>query len=360
MSKPAAALEISQGQREVLMMLSVSQTARHREVLRARVLLLAAEGVANGQIAARVGVTPVTVRAWRSRFVSDGLAKFGKVASGRGRKPVIAQQVIDQIVDLTQNSTPEGQTHWSTRTMADRVGVSKDTVQRVWSGRGLKPHLVKTFKLSNDPRFEEKLIDVVGLYLDPPDQAIVLCMDEKSSVQALDRTQASLPLVKGRAATMTHDYKRNGTTTLFAALDVLTGKVIGSCLPKHRHTEFLTFLKIIDTEVPDGLDVHLILDNYATHKHPNVQTWLAKHPRFRLHFTPTSSSWLNLVERWFREITDKALRRGVFHSVPDLIAAIEAYLTAHNHDPKPFIWTATAQDILTKVVRGRVALQAVS
>lgn len=360
MSKPAAALEISQGQREVLMMLSVSQTARHREVLRARVLLLAAEGVANDQIAARVGVTPVTVRAWRSRFVSDGLAKFGKVASGRGRKPVIAQQVIDQIVDLTQNSTPEGQTHWSTRTMADRVGVSKDTVQRVWSGRGLKPHLVKTFKLSNDPRFEDKLIDVVGLYLDPPDQAIVLCMDEKSSVQALDRTQASLPLVKGRAATMTHDYKRNGTTTLFAALDVLTGKVIGSCLPKHRHTEFLTFLKIIDSEVPDGLDVHLILDNYATHKHPNVQAWLAKHPRFRLHFTPTSSSWLNLVERWFREITDKALRRGVFHSVPDLIAAIEAYLTAHNDNPKPFIWTATAEDILTKVARGRVALQAVS
>ncbi len=342
------------------MMLSVSQTARHREVLRARVLLLAADGVANEQIAARVGVTPVTVRAWRSRFVTDGLAKFGKVASGRGRKPVIAQQVIEEIVDLTQNSTPEGETHWSTRTMAERVGVSKDTVQRVWSARGLKPHLVKTFKLSNDPRFEEKLIDVVGLYLDPPEQAIVLCMDEKSSVQALDRTQASLPMVKGRAATMTHDYKRNGTTTLFAALDVLTGKVIGSCLPKHRHTEFLTFLKIIDTEVPDGLDVHLILDNYATHKHPNVQAWLAKHPRFRLHFTPTSSSWLNLVERWFREITDKALRRGVFHSVPDLITAIEAYLTAHNDDPKPFVWTATAEEILTKVARGRVALQAVN
>lgn len=340
-------------------MLAVSQTARHREVLRARVLLLAADGVANEQIAARVGVTPVTVRAWRSRFVTDGLAKFGKVASGRGRKATIPQQVIDQIVDLTQNSRPDGETHWSTRTMAERVGVSKDTVQRVWFARGLKPHLVKTFKLSNDPHFEEKLIDVVGLYLDPPEQAIVLCMDEKSSVQALDRTQASLPMVKGRAATMTHDYKRNGTTTLFAALDVLTGKVIGSCLPKHRHTEFLNFLKIIDTEVPDGLDVHLILDNYSTHKHKNVRAWLAKHPRFQLHFTPTSSSWLNLVERWFRELTDKALRRGVFHSVPDLIAAIEAYLTAHNDDPKPFVWTASADDILTKVARGRVALQAV-
>jgi len=353
-------LEISQGQREVLVMLSVSQTARHREVLRARVLLLAVDGVANERIAARVGVTPATVRAWRSRFAADGLAKFGKVASGRGRKAVIAQQVIDQIVDLTQNSRPQGETHWSTRTMAERVGVSKDTVQRVWSARGLKPHLVKTFKLSNDPNFEEKLIDVVGLYLDPPEQAIVLCLDEKSSVQALDGTQASLPMVKGRAATMTHDYKRNGTTTLFAALDVLTGRVIGSCLPKHRHTEFLTFLKIIDTEVPEGLGVHLILDNYSTHKHPNVQAWPAKHPRFHLHFTPTSSSWLNLVERWFRELTDKALRRGVFHSVPDLIAAIEAYLTAHNDDPKPFVWTATTDDILTKVAQGRVALQAIN
>jgi transposase len=213
--------------------------------------------------------------------------------------------------------------------------------------------------LSNDPRFEEKLVDVVGLYLDPPEQAIVLCMDEKSSVQALDRTQPSLPIIKGRAATMTHDYKRHGTTTLFAALDVLTGQVIGSCLPKHRHTEFLKFLKIIDDAVPAGLDVHLILDNYATHKHPNVTTWLAKHPRFHLHFTPTSSSWLNLVERWVRELTGKALRRGVFHSVPDLIAAIEAYLAAHNENPKPFMWTATAEDILAKVARGRVALQQV-
>lgn len=358
MSKPAAALVVSEGQREVLEALSVSRTAPHREVLRARALLLAADGVANTQIASRVGVTPVTVRSWRTRFEADGLVKFGQVATGRGRKPTIPQAVIDRIVDLTQNSTPEGETHWSTRTMAARVGVSKDTVKRVWSARGLKPHLVKTFKLSNDPRFEEKLIDVVGLYLNPPEQAIVLCMDEKSSVQALDRTQPSLPMVKGRAATMTHDYKRHGTTTLFAALDVLTGKVIGSCLPKHRHSEFLKFLTIVDAEVPVGLDVHLILDNYSTHKHPNVQTWLGRHPRFHLHFTPTSSSWLNLIERWFRELTDKALRRGAFHSVPDLITAIQAYLDAHNHDPKPFVWTATADDILAKVARGRVALQA--
>jgi transposase/transposase-like protein len=358
MSKPAAALSVSPGQREVLEVLSVSQTAAHREVQRARALLMAADGLANTRIASEVGVTPTTVRSWRTRFEAQGLTKFAKVAPGRGRKSTIPQDVIDEIVDLTQNSTPPGETHWSTRTMAKRVGVSKATVQRVWSARGLKPHLVKTFKLSNDPRFEEKLVDVVGLYLDPPEKSIVLCMDEKSSVQALDRTQPSLPMVKGRAATMTHDYKRHGTTTLFAALDVLTGQVIGSCLPKHRHSEFLKFLKVIDAEVPKGLDVHLILDNYATHKHPNVQAWLGKHPRFKMHFTPTSSSWLNLVERWFRELTDKALRRGVFHSVPDLIAAIEAYLAAHNDDPKPFIWTATANDILAKVARGRVALQA--
>ncbi len=224
----------------------------------------------------------------------------------------------------------------------------------------MKPHRVDAFKLSNDPLFEEKLIDVVGLYLNPPEQAIVLCMDEKSSIQALDRSQPSLPMKKGRAQTMTHDYKRHGTTTLFAALDVATGKVIGSCLPKHRHDEFLKFLRTVDDNVPVGLDIHLILDNYATHKHPNVKAWLEKNPRFHLHFTPTSSSWLNLVERWFRELTDKALRRGVFHSVPDLIEAIEQYLDAHNDQPKPLIWTATADSILEKVARGRVALQTVN
>ena len=293
MSKPAAPLVVSESQRQVLRALSVSRTAAHREVQQATALLLAVDGVANMQIASRVGVTAMTVRSWRARFAAEGLTKFAKVAAGRGRKATIPQEVIEKILDLTKNSTPSGETHWSTRTMAKRVGVSKDTVQRVWSARGLKPHLVNTFKLSNDPRFEEKLIDVVGLYLNPPEQAIVLCMDEKSSVQALDRTQPSLPMVKGRAATMTHDYKRHGTTTLFAALDVLTGKVIGSCQPKHRHTEFLKFLNIIDAEVPAGLDVHLILDNYATHKHPAVKAWLAAHPRFYLHFTPTSSSWLN-------------------------------------------------------------------
>ena len=341
-------------------MLARSQIAPHRQVQRAEALLLAADGVANTRIAARVGVNASTVRAWRARFAEDGLAKLGKVREGRGRKSTIPQDKIDEIVELTQHSKPDGQTHWSCRTMAKKVGVSPATVQRVWSARGLKPHLVHTFKLSNDPRFEEKLIDVVGLYLAPPDNAIVLCLDEKSSVQALDRTQPSLPMKKGRAATMTHDYKRNGTTTLFAALDVLTGKVIGQCLPRHRHEEFLKFLRKIEREVPKGLQVHLICDNYATHKHPDVRAWLAKHPRFHMHFTPTSSSWLNLVERWFRELTDKALRRGVFHSVPDLIAKIEEYLDAHNDDPKPFVWTATADDILAKVARGRVALQTVN
>jgi transposase len=360
MMTAAAALMISDGQRDALEVIARSQTAPYRQVQRARVLLLAGAGVANARIAEQVAVTATTVRAWRSRFEQDGLAKLGKVRDGRGRKPAIPQDKIEEIVELTRHGKPAGQTHWSCRTMAKQVGVSPATVQRVWAARGLKPHLVKTFKLSNDPRFEEKLIDVVGLYVAPPDKAIVLCLDEKSSVQALDRTQPSLPMTKGRAATMTHDYKRNGTTTLFAALDVLTGKVIGQCLPRHRHEEFLKFLRRIERQVPNGLQVHLICDNYATHKHPEVQAWLSKHPRFHMHFTPTSSSWLNLVERWFRELTDKALRRGVFHSVPDLITKIEEYLDAHNADPKPFIWSATAEDILAKVARGRVALQAVS
>lgn len=360
MMTPAAALAVSDGQREALGVIARSQTAPFRQVQRARVLLLAADGVANARIAERVGVSVATVRAWRSRFVADGLAKLGRVRAGRGRKPSVTQETVEEIVRLTLHERPAGHTHWSCRTMAARVGVSPATVQRVWAARGLKPHRVKTFKLSTDPRFEEKLIDVVGLYLNPPEQAIVLCMDEKSSVQALDRTQPSLPMKRGRAATMTSDYKRHGTTTLFAALDVLTGKVIGDCMPRHRHIEFLRFLRKINREVPKGLDVHLICDNYSTHKHPAVTAWLAKHPRFHTHFTPTSSSWLNLVERWFRELTDKALRRGVFHSVADLIAAIEDYLAAHNNNPKPFIWTATTDEILDKIARGRIALQAVN
>ena len=352
-------MPISPGQREALEVLARSGTAPFREVRRAQALLLAADGLPNVQIAAAVGVTAVTVRAWRSRFAEEGLARFAEVREGRGRKPSIPAETVEEIVRVTVQETPPGATHWSTRTMAARVGVSRDTVHRVWRARGLQPHRVETFKLSNDPRFEEKLVDVVGLYLNPPEKAVVLCLDEKSQVQALDRTQPSLSMKKGRAGTMTHDYKRHGTTTLFAALNVLTGSVIGQCLPRHRHDEFLVFLRRIQREVPRGLQVHLILDNYGTHSHPDVQAWLAKHPRFHLHFTPTSSSWLNLVERWFRELTDKRLRRGSFNSVADLIAAIEEYLTIHNEDPKPFVWTATADSILAKVRRGRVALQQV-
>jgi transposase len=357
MNSPAAPLELVDGQRLTLEVLARSRTAPHRDVQRARVLLLAAEGAANVRIAAEVGVSTVTVRAWRERFADEGLAKFGQVRKGRGRKPSIPAEKVDEIVRATLHDKPTGETHWSCRSMAKATGVSPATVQRVWSARGLRPHLVKTFKLSNDQRFEEKLIDVVGVYVHPPEHAVVLCMDEKSSVQALDRTQASLPMTRGRAGTMTHDYKRHGTTTLFAALNVLTGVVIGECLPRHRHQEFLKFLRRVEKETPKGLAIHMILDNYATHKHPNVNAWLVKHPRFHLHFIPTSSSWLNLVERWFREITDKAIRRGVFGSVPDLIAAIEAYLAANNADPKPFVWTATAEQILEKVRRGRVALE---
>ena len=360
MRPPTAALVMTDGQREILEDLASSRTAPHREVVRAKALLLAGQGVATTAIASRLGVSAASVTSWRTRFGTDGLAKFGRVREGRGRKPSISAEQVEAIVHATLHDKPPGETHWSCRSMAKAQGVSKATVQRIWKARGLQPHRVETFKLSNDKRFEDKLVDVVGLYLNPPEKAVVLCMDEKSQIQALDRTQPSLPMKKGRAGTMTHDYKRNGTTTLFAALNVLTGVVIGRCLPRHRHTEFLKFLRVIDREVPKGLQVHLILDNYGTHKHANVVAWLAKHPRFHLHFTPTSSSWLNLVERWFRNLTDKAIRRGVFHSVPDLIAAIEAYLQATNDEPKPFVWTATADEILEKVRRGRVALQPIA
>jgi transposase len=356
MSRAAASLRLTEGQREVLETLMRSRTSEHRLVQRARVLLLAADGVSNVEICEVSGVSRPTVLAWRTQFEAEGLTRFGQVAKGRGRRPSIPEEKIAEIVELTLHHKPDGETHWSCRSMASRVGVSPATVQRIWAARGLKPHLVDTFKISNDRRFEEKLVDVVGLYLNPPDQAVVLCVDEKSQIQALDRTQPSLPMKKGRAGTMTYDYKRHGTATLFAALDVLTGNVIGKCFARHRHGEFLRFLRIIDTSVPRSLQIHMIVDNYGTHTHPDVKTWLDKHPRFHLHFTPTSSSWLNLVERWFRELTDKAIRRGVFKSVPDLIAAIEEYLRVHNDDPKPFVWTATADDILAKVRRGRVTL----
>ena len=340
--------------------LTRSQTAPMREVQRAKVLLLAADGVANEQIAAGVGVSPTTVRAWRARFAEEGLAKLGQVRRGGAPSRRSPRSRWTQIVHDTLNSKPRGETHWSCRSMAAaKVGVSRPRCSGSGRARGLKPHLVDTFKLSNDPGFEEKLIDVVGLYLNPPDKAVVLCMDEKSSVQALDRTQPSLPMKPGRAGTMTHDYKRHGTTTLFAALNVLTGQVIGQCLPRHRPRRVP---EVPAHHRPRGPQRPCRAHDPGQLRHPQTprRAGLAgRHPRFHLHFTPTSSSWLNLVERWFRELTDKALRRGVFNSVPDLIAAIEEYLDAHNEDPKPFVWTATAESILEKVRRGRVALQEV-
>jgi transposase len=353
------ALELSEQDRAFLESLSKSRTSSHGEVTRAQALLMAGDGLANTAIGAALGVSPTSVAQWRVGFAEADWAQLGKVRQGRGRKPSIPAEKIEAIVHATLHEKPPGQTHWSCRTMAKAQGVSHDTVRRIWSARDLKPHLVKTFKLSNDQRFEEKLLDVVGLYLNPPDKAMVLCMDEKSQIQALDRTQPGLPLKPGRAGTMTHDYKRYGTTTLFAAMDVLTGKVIAECHPRHRHLEFLKFLRTIDREVPKELDIHLILDNYGTHGHANVRVWLAKHPRFHLHFTPTSSSWLNLVERWFGELTEKAVRRGVFRSVPQLIAAIQAFLEAHNADPRPFVWTAKAEEIIAKVQRGRAPLNAI-
>jgi transposase len=285
-----------------------------------------------------------------------GRAGIEHDAAGRGRKPTYPVKVRRLLIRKTTRSTPPGQTHWSRTTMAKAMELSPSTVGRVWREHGLKPHLIRTFKVSNDPRFAEKLEDIVGLYLDAPDHAIVLCCDEKSQVQALDRTQPGLPLKKGRAGTMTHDYVRHGTTTLFAALNVADGQVIAQCQPRHRHQEWLKFLQQLDRETPADRDLHLILDNYATHKHPKVKAWLAKHARIHLHFTPTSASWLNMVERFFRDLTEKRLRRGVFHSVPHLVAALEEYLVHYNHEPTPFVWTAKASDILTKVKRARKKL----
>jgi transposase len=326
---------------------------------RARVVLMAADGESNSAIARALGISRPTVIMWRRRFAEGGSQALSEVKEGRGRKRTISAQKVKEIVTATTQSTPPGQTHWSTRSMAKAQGVSPASVQRIWDAHGLAPHRVRSFKLSTDPHFTEKLTDVVGLYLNPPEKALVLCVDEKSQIQALDRTQASLPIKRGRAGTMTHDYKRNGTTTLFAALNTLDGAVVGQCLPRHRHQEFLKFLRHLDREFPKELELHLILDNYRTHKHANVDAWLKKHPRFHLHFTPTSSSWLNLVERWFRELTEKAIRRGVFHSVPDLIVAIEDYLSVHNDEPKPFVWTASIDSILEKVGRCKAVLETV-
>jgi transposase len=323
-------------------------------------VLAAAEGKENKDIAADLKISRGAVARWRDRFAESGVAGLVKDAPRGGRPPKSRDDLVRTIIEMTTRQKPAHVTHWSTRTLAEALGTNRSLVNRVWRANGLKPHLSRTFKVSNDPRFAEKLIDVVGLYLDPPEHALVLCVDEKSQIQALDRTQKSLPLYPGRCKTMTHDYKRNGTTTLFAALDMLEGRLIGQCMPRHRHQEFIVFLKKIDAETPPDVDLHLIVDNYATHKHPKVKAWLSRHKRFHLHFIPTSSSWLNLVERWFRELTDKRIRRGVFRSVEQLIEAIRAYIDEHNDDPKPFVWTAKAEDILEKVRRARAVLDKIA
>ena len=325
-----------------------SATARVRDVLRSRIVLLAAQGKSNQEIAVQLGIHRHSAALWRQRFAQQGLRGLEE-KTRRGRKKLYEAEAVEIIIDTTLSTKPRNATHWSTRTLAESVGTSHSTVHRIWSAHQIKPHLIRTFKLSKDPHFTEKLRDVVGLYLNPPEHALVWSVDEKSGIQALDRTQPGLPLKKGRCGTMTHDYKRHGTTTLFAALNVLEGEVIGSCMKRHRHQEFLKFLQLIDRRTPAELDLHLIVDNYATHKHAKVKEWLAKHPRFHFHFIPTSSSWLNAVERFFAELTEKRLRRGVFRSVLDLIDAIDAYLEERNQDPKPFLWIKTADEILDKL-----------
>jgi transposase len=349
MWKPPEALPISPEQRETPETWIAARKTPQRLVLRAQIVLRAAAGMANHRIARELNTSRPSVLLWRQRFVVGGPTALTEDAPGRGRKPQISPEKVKQIVEATLHQKPLAATHWSTRTMARAQGVSQTMVRRIWDAHGLQPHRTRTFKLSRDPHFVEKLTDVVGLYLNPPDQALVLCVDEKSQIQALDRTQPGLPMKKGRCGTLTHDYKRHGTTTLFAALNVLQGTVLGECMARHRHQEFLCFLRKLHRETPPELALHLILDNYGTHTHPQVKIWLAKHRRFFLHLTPTSSSWLNLVERWFGELTQKRLRRGTFASVKELQKAIQEYLDQNNRQPKPFVWTARVEDILTKV-----------
>ena len=357
MPRVAASFTLSDEERKVLLQWSRGRRTPARLVRRARIVLRAADGWLNTTIAADLGIREKTVGLWRRRFAAQRTAGIEKDAPGRGRPATVQHGAVEaEVIRKTTRERPPTATHWSTRTLAAELCISPASVRRIWKRHGLKPHLVRTFKLSNDPHFAEKLDDIVGLYLNPPANALVFSIDEKSQIQALDRTQPGLPIKKGRAGTMTHDYKRHGTTTLFAALCTLTGHVISTCMPRHRHQEWIRFLNLINREVPKDLDVHLICDNYATHTHDQVTRWFRRHPRFHVHFTPTSASWLNMVERFFRDLTDKRLRRGVFHSVPDVIDAFDEYIFQHNDDPKPFIWTRKASDILAKVTRAKRVL----
>jgi transposase len=354
----AAKIWLSQEQQDDFERFARSRTLAARLVQRARITLMAAANKPNKEIARALNITRQTVALWRTRFAERGVAGIENDAPRSGRPRIILPEKTEAIVRKTTQETPSDATHWSTRTLAQAAGVGASTVGRIWRAHGLKPHRVKNFKLSNDPRFAEKLEDVVNLYLNPPTDAIVLAVDEKCQIQALERTQPGFPWIKGRCGTMTHDYKRHGTSTLFAAMNTQDGTVINVCMPRHRHQEWIKFLQLIHERTPQDKDVHLIMDNYSAHKHPKVQKWLARHPRFHVHYTPTSSSWLNMVERFFRDLTDKCIRRGVFHSVSELEQAIRRYIDRHNQKPKPFLWTAKARDILEKVKRAWAALRA--
>lgn len=352
----AAPVVLTEEQEQTLQQWTRGRTLPARQVERARVILLAATGKQDLEIASEIGISDQKAARWRKRFLKMGLAGLEKDAPRPGRTPTITAAKVREVIRKTTREKPANATHWSTRSMAKAAGISEKSIRRIWHKHGLKPHLARTFKVSNDPEFTEKLEAIIGLYLNPPEHAIVLCADEKSQIQALDRTQPGLPLKKGRCGTMTHDYKRNGTATLFAAMNTLDGTVISMCDDRHRHQEWLKFLRVIDQVTPDTKQIHLIADNYATHKHPKVQKWLSRHRRFHVHFTPTSSSWLNMVERFFRDLTQNRLRRGIFRDVEELITAIGDYIDKHNDNPKPFVWTAKASDILEKVKRARNAL----
>jgi len=352
----APPLPLTKREREELLQISKLRSTPQSVALRVRIVLSASEGIANQRLARQLSTTLPTVLLWRARYQAEGLAGILEDRARSGRPKEISAEQEAALIETTLHSTPKDATHWSVRSMAKTQGVSPATVQRIWKKHHLQPHRVETFKFSTDPQFVAKVRDIVGLYLNPPDQAIVLSVDEKSQIQALDRTQPGLPMKKGRGATLTHDYKRNGTTTLFAALNVASGEVYGLCQQKHRHQEWLRFLRMIDQTVPAGKEIYLICDNYSTHKHERVERWLEKHKRFHVRFTPTSASWLNMVERFFRDITQNRIRRGVFQDLEQLIMAIGEYIDGHNQNPKPFIWTAKAKDILEKVTRARAVL----
>lgn len=357
MSRSTSSIVLTEDQQKQIEQWLAALGTPQQVALRCRIVSAAGLGQSEAAIAAALGINRKTVRLWKERFTEKGPTGLWAIAPGRGRKATFGPERIQAVIDATLQSRPEGNTHWSCRLMAASQGMSKSTISNLWRSHNLKPHRSKTFKLSRDPRFLDKLTDVIGLYLNPPDQAIVLCVDEKSQIQALNRTQPGLPLKKGRCGTMTHDYKRNGTTTLFAALDLLQGKVIGDCHKRHRHQEFLRFLRRINREFPGQTPLHLVMDNYGTHGAPAVKAWFRKHPRFVVHFVPTSCSWVNLIERWFAELTNKRIRRGSFFSVDELVAAIEEFLSAWNQKPKPFVWTATVESILAKLARCRQTLE---